>query len=292
MTSAWLRGLTEAERTGEASVLVTVVTARGSTPREAGCKMVVTARDQYDTIGGGNLEFTSVAAARDMLRGTAGPTLRDFPLGPELGQCCGGHVTVLFEPMRPDPLHVALFGAGHVGRALVGLLGGLRLRVTWIDTRPDALADAPRGIATSLTGDPAKEVASQPAGTFVLVMTHDHQIDFEIVVQSLARTDLAGVGLIGSRTKRARFASRLARLGVPSDAISGLICPIGVPGAGARSPAEIAISVAAQILQVRERVREANTRPMTVKTQVQDTGIHAVAPCGGCAGPCHVTEPA
>jgi xanthine dehydrogenase accessory factor len=124
----WLHALVELENNGEPSVLVTVVTARGSTPREAGCKMVVTKETQYDTIGGGNLEFTCVDAARKMLEGTQGPMLRDFPLGPELGQCCGGHVSVMFEPLRPALTHIALFGAGHVGRALVGLLGGLRVR--------------------------------------------------------------------------------------------------------------------------------------------------------------------
>jgi xanthine dehydrogenase accessory factor len=123
----WLHALVELENNGEPSVLVTVVTARGSTPREAGCKMVVTRETQYDTIGGGNLEFTCVDTARKMLEGTQGPVLRDFPLGPELGQCCGGHVSVMFEPLRPALTHIALFGAGHIGRALVGLLGGLRV---------------------------------------------------------------------------------------------------------------------------------------------------------------------
>ena len=194
MTGPWLRALSDLERDGEPAVLITVVTARGSTPRESGCKMVVTARTQYDTIGGGSLEFTCVEAARTMLIGTTGPVLREFPLGPALGQCCGGHVSVLFEPLRPSHLPVALFGAGHVGRALVGLLAPLRLRVTWIDTRADALADAPSGIDARHTANPAREVATLPSGTLVLVMTHDHQIDFDIVAAALPRADFAGVG--------------------------------------------------------------------------------------------------
>src|SRR5450755_2529547 len=128
--SAWLRALASLERDGEPAVLVTVVTARGSTPREAGSKMVVARDTQFDTIGGGNLEFTCIETARAMLGGTAGPMLREFALGPGLGQCCGGHVSVLFEPLRPSLLHVAVFGAGHVGRALVTLLAGLRVRVS------------------------------------------------------------------------------------------------------------------------------------------------------------------
>ena len=283
--AAWLRALTDLERDGEPAVLVTVVTARGSTPREAGCKMVVTRTAQYDTIGGGNLEFTCVEAARRMLDGAPGPVLRDLPLGPELGQCCGGHVSVLFEPIRPALTHAAVFGAGHVGQALVALLGGLPMRVNWIDTRADALAGAPAGVAARHTVDPAREVASLPAGAIVLVMTHDHQIDFDIIAAALPRADFAAVGLIGSETKRVRFVRRLTRTGVASDAIDRLICPIGIPGAGGKLPAEIAISVAAQILQIQQRQLQRttkDTRPMPAKIP----GLVHSADCGDCDGAC------
>jgi xanthine dehydrogenase accessory factor len=277
----WLQGLTELERDGEASVLVTVVTARGSTPREAGCKMLVTRDTQYDTIGGGNLEFTCIAAAREMLNGTAGPLLRDFPLGPGLGQCCGGHVSVLFEPLRPALSHVAVFGAGHVGRALVTLLAGLPLRLSLIDTRAAAFAGAPDCLATRHTSDPVREVRSLPAGTIVLVMTHDHQIDFDIVAASLPRADLGAVGLIGSATKRARFVRRLTRSGITPDAIDRLICPIGIPGVGGKLPAEIAISVAAQVLQLQRQLKD--TQPMPVKIK---PGLEHSVDCGDCIGDC------
>jgi xanthine dehydrogenase accessory factor len=280
MMDSWLRALTELERDGEPSVLITVVAARGSTPREAGCKMVVTANTQYDTIGGGNLEFTCVETARSLLSGTGGPLLRDFPLGPGLGQCCGGHVSVLFEPLRSARMHVALFGAGHVGRELVALLDRLPLRVTWIDTRPDALRDAPAGVVARVTTDPAREVASLPAGSLVLVMTHDHQIDFEIVAAALPRADFAGVGLIGSETKRARFVRRLARLGLAFDAADRLICPIGIAGAGGKLPAEIAISAAAQILLIRQRTIGKGT--MATKIHTKPVRLE----CGDCGGEC------
>jgi xanthine dehydrogenase accessory factor len=246
---SWLQALSELEREGEPSVLVTVVSARGSTPREAGCKMVVTRDALFDTIGGGNLEFQCESEARALLgRGEAVPVTRDYPLGPALGQCCGGHVSVLFEPMRPAGGHVALFGAGHVGRALVRLLGDLPGRVTWIDSRPDAFPDAvPANVRCRVTEDPAGEIAALPAGTMVLVMTHDHQIDFEIIATALRRDDFLGIGLIGSATKRARFVSRLGRLGLDT---SRMICPIGVPGVESKLPAAIAVGVAAQILQM------------------------------------------
>lgn len=276
----WLPALAELERAGEAAVLVTVVTARGSTPREAGCKMVVTREGQFDTIGGGNLEFTCVDAARRLLDGADAPMLRDFPLGPALGQCCGGNVSVLFEPMRPPPTHVAVFGAGHVGRALVRVLSGLPTRLRWIDTRADALAGAPEQVATCHAADPAREVAALPSGSIVLVMTHDHQLDFDIVAAALRRADFAAVGLIGSDTKRARFTRRLARLGLTEEAIGRLICPIGVPGAGGKLPAEIAISVAAQILQIQQRMKDG--RPMAENIP----RLTDAADCGDCAGDC------
>jgi xanthine dehydrogenase accessory factor len=284
MMNAWLHALGDLERDGEPAVLITVVSARGSTPREAGCKMVVTRENQFDTIGGGNLEFTCVETARTLLASPDGPMLRDFPLGPELGQCCGGHVSVLFEPLRPAMLHVAVFGAGHVGRALVSLLGGLRLRVSWIDTRAEVLTGAPAGVRVRHAVDPVHEVASLPAGTLGLVMTHDHQIDFEIVLAALPRTECFGVGLIGSETKRIRFVRRLARVGVSPKAIEKLICPIGMPGVGGKLPAEIAISVAAQILQIQQRMIEEDARTMPVRSPRL---VHPAAPgCGDCGADC------
>ncbi len=252
----WLDALAQLDREGEACVLVTVLSARGSTPREAGCKMVVTRDALFGTIGGGNLEFQCIADSRRLLllAPETAPVTRDFPLGPGLGQCCGGHVSVLFEPMLPTGGHVALFGAGHVGRALVKVLGELPGRVTWIDSRPDAFPDdMPGNVRRRLTETPARQVGALPAGSFVLVMTHDHQLDFEIIAAALQRDDFVGIGLIGSATKRARFVSRLTRLGLGPAAIGRLICPIGLPGIDNKQPAAIAVSVAAQILQIQGR---------------------------------------
>ncbi len=247
--AAWLDALAAAERDNQPAVLVTVLAAKGSTPREEGAKMVVSADGLAGTIGGGNLEYQCEAAARDLLAsGGEGPSTRDFPLGPSLGQCCGGHVTVLFEVLRPPKLQIALFGAGHVGKALVRLLTDLPCRVQWIDPRPEALpANLPPNIAPVRTAQPAQVIAGLPPGSVVLVMTHDHQLDFEIVAAALQRPDLAAVGLIGSDTKRARFLGRLARQGIQADR---LICPIGLPGIEGKEPAVVALSVAAQILRL------------------------------------------
>src|ERR1700761_6235595 len=138
--AAWLEALTAAERDNHPAVLGTGLAAKGSTPREAGAKMVVSADGLAGTIGGGNLEYQCEAAARALLAaGAEGPSTQDFPLGPGLGQCCGGHVTVLFEVLRPPKLQIGLFGAGHVGKALGRLVGGLPSRICWVDGRPEAL---------------------------------------------------------------------------------------------------------------------------------------------------------
>jgi xanthine dehydrogenase accessory factor len=249
MVAQWLEALTVAERDNQPAVLVTVLAAKGSTPREAGAKMVVCSGGLAGTIGGGNLEHQCEAAARTLLAtGAEGPSTRDFPLGPALGQCCGGHVTVLFEVLRPPKLQIALFGAGHVGKALVKLLADLPCRVNWIDPRPEALPTSlPPNIIPLRTAQPAQAVATLTPGSVVLVMTHDHALDFEIVAAALSRSNLQTVGLIGSDTKRARFASRLTRQGIDP---RRLICPIGLPGIEGKEPAIVAISVAAQILQL------------------------------------------
>ena len=288
--AAWLHALQSAEAACEPAVLVTLLTARGSTPREAGCKMVVTAAGTDGTIGGGNLEFQCIGHARSLLAGdAAAPVVREFPLGPALGQCCGGHASVLFETLRPAGFHLALFGAGHVGRALVSVLGTLACRVTWIDPRPQAFpAAVPGNVAAVSDAAPAARIADLPAGACVLVMTHDHALDFEIVAAALPRFDLPFVGLIGSETKRARFASRLQRAGLAEAAVRRLVCPIGVPGAGGKAPAEIAIAAAAQLLQIRDAVASASAPPPPRSGRVAPD-----AACAGCAGgTCQATEEA
>lgn len=245
----WLSLLADRRARGEPCVLVTVAEANGSTPREAGAKMVVGASDQAGTIGGGALELKCVEQARRLLREGAGrPLLREFPLGPALGQCCGGATTVLFEPVLPVRRRLWLFGAGHVGRALVEVLGDLPVAVAWIDPRPGQFPDPPpAGVEIRASGAPEADVADAPPGTPVLVMTHSHELDERIVAAALRRPDLPFVGLIGSETKRARFARRLARDGVPTDR---LVCPIGTSKGADKHPRAVAIAAAAQLLAV------------------------------------------
>lgn len=266
--TGWIEALAAHAAAGTPCVLVTVIRAEGSTPRSAGAKMVVTADALQGTIGGGRLEQAAVAEARAVLSRTAageapgGPAVREVALGPALGQCCGGAATLLLEPILPPRWHVAVFGAGHVGKALVRLLAELPCAVTWVDGREDQLpSDPPAGVRAVLSDAPEAEVATLPAGADVVVMTHSHALDQRVVEAALRRRDLGSVGLIGSRTKRVRFEQRLLARGLAQDDLARLGCPIGLPGLHLEEPQAIAISVAAQLLQLRDGRRPATAAP-------------------------------
>ncbi len=256
--SDWLDALGSHEKAGEACVLVTVLDAEGSTPRGAGTKMVVDGDAGFGTIGGGHLEYEASAIARELLQGAGDtPQTRRFALGPSLGQCCGGAATLLFEVFRPAAFHIVLFGAGHVGRALVRVLAETDCRVTWVDSREDAFpAGVPANVTTVFSETPEDEVPDAAPGAHYLVMSHSHAIDLRICGAVLARGDMAWLGLIGSRSKRTSFERRLRARNIDP---TRLTCPIGLPGLAGKRPAEIAIAVAAQLLAMRDAAREAAT---------------------------------
>ena len=254
----WLSALSELAAAGRPAVLVTVLRAAGSTPREAGAKMVVSEDGLRGSVGGGNLELQALEVARGLLEAVraggdgGGPVTREFALGPSLGQCCGGGVSLLFETVVPVRWHVAVFGAGHVGKALVKLLADLPCAVTWVDSREAEFPrELPPRVRRVVSDAPEDELAGLPGDADVVVMTHSHAVDQEIVEAALRRGARGFLGLIGSRTKRARFVQRFEARGIPAEAIARLTCPIGVPGVHGKLPAEIAVAVAAQLLQRR-----------------------------------------
>lgn len=255
----WVSALADLAGAGRPAVLVTVLRADGSTPREAGAKMVVAEEGFRGSIGGGHLELKALEIARELLaaavasgEASPAPVLRDFALGPSLGQCCGGSTTILFEPVVPVRWDVAVFGAGHVGRALVKVLSELPCRVAWIDSREGEFPAAlPPRVRRVVPEEAAEAVSELPAGCDVVVMTHSHSVDQDVVEAVMRRGSYRYLGLIGSETKRARCVARLEARGVPAQEIARLTCPIGVAGAKGKLPAEIAIAVAAQLLQVR-----------------------------------------
>jgi xanthine dehydrogenase accessory factor len=248
--SEWISALARLHAAGEPCVLVTLVDERGSTPRNAGAKMVVTPTMAFDTIGGGNLEFKALGIARELLaEGTRQSRLERFSLGASLGQCCGGAAVVLFEPLGQPQAHITVFGAGHVGRALVPLLASLPCRVRWVDARAQEFpAQAPAGVEVVVNDDPVEEVDRLRPGSYCLVMTHDHQLDLALSEAILRRGDTHWFGLIGSKTKRARFEHRLRDRGLPADALAHMRCPVGLAPVKGKLPMEIAVSIAGEII--------------------------------------------
>ena len=304
---AWLSAALSAIGGGEPVALVTVAEAKGSTPREAGAKMLVRAQDIVGSVGGGQLELLAIDAARRMMAdASARLALVPHSLGPDLGQCCGGAVKLLLEPLSArdrdwleawkvhadaaqaatlvtesdgmkswiadadnhtrvedragrgwrvlEPVHRAarplwLYGAGHVGRALVTVLSELDFDVTWLDSRHDGFPPVvPANVQSIVAPQLATTVDQGPPDCLFLVMTHSHQLDLDICDRILRRGDFAFLGLIGSDTKKARFLSGLRALGHGPAALERLICPIGLAKSPGKQPMEIAVSVAAQLL--------------------------------------------
>lgn len=251
-------------------VLASVIGAAGSTPREPGAKMVITADGLFDTLGGGTFEYQVIDSAREALaRGDSGMRLEAFPLGGRSGQCCGGFVHVLLEIFPGAELTIALFGAGHVGQALVGLLAPLPWHVIWHDSRPQAFPDwagEHSRLECRYSPDPAASVAALPPGSHVLVMTHDHGEDRALIDALLKREDGASIGLIGSHSKWASFQHRLRDAGHTRSALDRVRCPIGIAGARGKRPYEIALAVCAELLTLKPDVPRLDQRGIDART--------------------------
>ena len=352
MTPGWLSELNRMVAAQGPVVRVSIVRADGSAPRGVGAAMTVAANIFTGTIGGGALEHEALNAARKLLRehrGGAKPgwqrSVRDYPLGPSLGQCCGGHVRLLFEvvaaaelaamtenlgegeslagvmalrplksglamefvrhrkddrdawplalrrlvremmsgvrprgpilaadwygePLGLDLAPLFLYGAGHVGRAVAKVLAELPFEVRWVDTGPERYPELmPPGVQRLVAADPARAARHAPADAWHVVMTFSHAIDLEVCRTVLARSDFAYLGVIASKTKRARFVRRLREAGIPQAAVARLHAPIGLPGLAGKEPAVIAVSLAADLL-LRLRTKEAEAaQPRTAESR-------------------------
>lgn len=253
---------------GRAAMQVQVLSARGSVPRPPGTRMIVSADEVLGTIGGGHLEWRAIDAARKRLAAGEDEALDEpqdeaIALGPTLGQCCGGALVLRTQRLTRERLEawpqpaprftLQLFGAGHVGRAIVALLEGIDCRVQWIDEREAEFPVEPSAphIERVCVEPVEAEVGSAPPGAFYLVLTHSHDLDMRIAEAILRRGDFGYLGLIGSKTKRARFLHRYEARGLPPELLARITCPIGVEGIEGKEPELIAIAVVAQLLQQR-----------------------------------------
>jgi len=269
----WLDALARHNRDGHACVLVTILSVEGSAPRGVGTRMVVSADCQADTIGGGALEFAAIGHARELLRGDApladvdvhqpgysqatiaSISQRTFTLGKDLVQCCGGRVTVQFDVMPAVDFRIEVFGAGHVGQELARILARIPCRATFHDQRSGWLQQLPLGhselgsIQARKTGHcPSLVVETLPASTHYVVMTHSHELDFELIEAVLTRGDARYCGLIASASKASRFRSRLSRKGLTHAELSRLTAPVGMRISTGNTPMEIAIAIASDLL--------------------------------------------
>ncbi|MBB3945542.1 xanthine dehydrogenase accessory factor [Rhizobium skierniewicense] len=265
MTIAFLTDFIE--QAGDA-ILVEITSVKGSSPREAGTFMLVSQHGIWETIGGGQFEYMAIDHARAMLQGKTRQQTLDIPLGPEIGQCCGGRTLLTFTAVTPaisgelkDRLArehqsqpaVFIFGAGHVGKALAQVLVLLPLSITVIETRREELDGLPSSISAHLTPMPEARVKDIPRGGAVLIVTHDHALDFLIAKEALARSDLSYVGMIGSKTKRATFAHWLEREGGQASMPGRLVLPIGGQAVRDKRPAVIAALASAEVLHAIHR---------------------------------------
>jgi xanthine dehydrogenase accessory factor len=248
--------------------LVEVTEAKGSTPRETGARMLVSPQAIFGTIGGGHLEFMAIDCARHMLATPSDAGAEhidlDIPLGPEIGQCCGGRVGLsirpvdealhneLIEQARAEDAaspHIYVFGGGHVGHALASAFSLLPVQAVVVETRADMLEGMPAAVDMRLTPVPEEMVREAPAGSAFVVLTHDHALDFLIVAEALKRDDAAYVGMIGSKTKKATFKSWfLKTAGGTEETFARLVSPIGGDAVKDKRPAVIAALAAAEIM--------------------------------------------
>jgi len=248
----------------EGAVIVRITEAQGSTPREAGATMIVSARSSAGTIGGGQLEFHCIDLARIMLDSGGPQQLIDIPLGPQMGQCCGGRVRVAMEPATAAHLEalrqaeanaaaerpqVLIFGAGHTGKALARSLALLPVAASLIDDRSGQFGEVPATVACLQLEDPETALAAARPGSAFVVLTHSHALDYRLAEAALLRGDAAYVGMIGSGTKRARFEASFRRRHPGSKALGRLTCPIGGSDVHDKRPEVIAALTSAELVR-------------------------------------------
>jgi xanthine dehydrogenase accessory factor len=254
--TTFFEALTELTERTEPFVSVTVVDTVGSTPQDRGAKMLVTASGRYfGTVGGGKVELRALEEASRLLNEDAGPASRFFQwsLEKDIGMTCGGIVRMYFEAFNVARWKITVFGAGHVASALIDMLLRLDCRVTCIDPREEWLArlpDSPK-LQKVLTPDMPAEVVKIPEGSFVLLMTMGHSTDRPILLEILRTRTFPYLGVIGSNAKAKRLRQDVVAAGFPEEMTRAFLCPVGLD-LGSNHPQEIAISVAAQLLKVRD----------------------------------------
>ena len=253
MKMNWSTAVAQLSQQGTAYVLVTVVGVTGSTPRNNGTKMVITEEQIFDSIGGGHLEHKTMKFAHQLLAdGKPCQQFKRYKLGTNLGQCCGGIANVLFESFPAVSVRIIVFGAGHVAQALIPMLSELPCQITWVDSRENQFPENLNrytNLDYLISEQPAEEVAMMPDNSYYIVMTHNHQMDFDICQAILKRADFNYLGLIASETKWRRFQQRFTHRDIEQSQVDRMNCPIGLADVKGKRPMEVAISVAGEVIR-------------------------------------------
>jgi xanthine dehydrogenase accessory factor len=255
----WLEALARFRDEGRSCCQVVVTGVKGSAPREVGARMIVAdGKLAWGTIGGGQLEHLAIQRACELLEaGGAATVTETVPLSEKAGQCCGGEVSLFLESFSWTRRRLVIFGCGHVAQAIAGLADYMGLDVQLIDSRSaedvEPPLPEPRPYEVLFIDAPEEEVDSIPADSLLLVMTHSHSIDQDVIARALRRGTFPYIGLIGSDRKWIRFKQRLEQRGATAEQLASVTCPIGL-SKGSKEPRTIALSVAAEIVEVAERL--------------------------------------
>ncbi len=251
-TQTWSQSIAQLEEAGTNFVIATVLGTSGSTPRASGTKMVICGDHIYDTLGGGHLEFVVIEKARELIaQGKSAQVIEQFHLAANLGQCCGGGAVILFEVIASEHMKLDVYGAGHVAQALIPILAKLPVQVRWIDNREDVFPEyIPSNVTKVVDEFPVEQAKQATANSAFLILTHNHQLDFELTEAILKRNDSLWLGVIGSDTKAKRFKHRLMHREFSESDIEKMICPVGVSSINGKLPMEVAVSISGQIIQL------------------------------------------
>lgn len=237
---------------GSSGIRITITNTQGSTPRENGAVMWVGEDQILGSIGGGALEHDAILKARDMMQNGQSSASTKTALGPEIGQCCGGQVELAFEvsdPPHPNIEPIAIFGAGHVGAKLASLARSIPYAVSLYDPRASIPLDEPAPYEH--IERPEIKIPTLATGSHVLILTHDHALDFRLAEAALLRDDLGFIGMIGSQSKAARFRSQFRALGTRLDRLHS---PIAKSSSDKR-PAAIALAILAELMETSNPAR-------------------------------------
>ena len=271
-----LEDASEIEKIIENVALITIIDSKGSVPRNKNASMVVTAHKEFGTIGGGELEFQIIKSAKILIKDNKNnEKIMELPLGPNLGQCCGGYVKVKITKFNNGKLliknydirneilkknkNLYIFGAGHVAKSIISKLEGVGFNIFVVDSRQSFVSSIDyKYVISILAKDNETIINSAPPQSFFLIMTHSHQIDLDICSLLLTKKNFSFIGLIGSKTKKIRFSKKLFNLGHSQNQINQIECPIGINTIHGKEPDVIAISIIARLLEYKSSLSNYN----------------------------------